>query len=160
MRIVGTSTHPHELPQGAAQRAGLLARARDGDALAKERRVSNQFSGIPQLHHIAKHRTAGALKPVASTCAAMSASVPRKVCCRPVVPQRTSCHRHFRRRAVLHQADRDHAHPLHTHEHHFRSRRRRELPKIQRTLGLRRILVPGENGQLRRVIAMRHRDAA
>ena len=127
--------------------------------LPKSGRVSNQFSWSRSATTSPKTATAGAWKPLAATFSAMSASVPRSVCCRPVVPQRTSATGVSGAAPCCRKLLGDRADPLHAHEHDLRPRRRRELREIERALRLRRILVPGENGELRRVVAMRHRDA-
>ena len=148
-----------ELPQARGQAAGLLPRPRDHDAPAKERARLEPIEPVAQTHHAADHRHRRRLK-------AGRHDLLRNV--RECAPQRLlpagrpPAHQGdqgFRRRAVFDELRGDHADPLDAHEHHFRSGRLRELRKIEGTLSFGGIFVPGENGELRGVIAMRHGNA-
>ena len=145
--------------QPAAQHARLLPRARDHDALAKKRPRLKPVQRIPQLHHIAENRHRRRFE---TRRLHFRRDVPQRPAQRVLPPGRAPAHQRHgrrRRRAVLTQFRRDRADPLHAHEHHLRPRRRRELREIERAFRLRGILVSGENRKLRRVVAMRHRDA-
>ena len=91
MRIVGSSKTSAPSARSPPLSTPACCRVRVTTMrLPKSGRVSNQFSFSRSFTTSPKTATAGALKPAASTFAAMSPSVPRNVCCRPVVPQRTS----------------------------------------------------------------------
>ncbi len=102
---------------------------------------------------------AGALKPRCLARSAMVARVPSRLSWRAVVPQRTSATRRLRRGALLHQPLRDEAEPLDPHEENLRAAQLRQLPPVERRIGLGRVLVAGDEGHHRGEIAVRHRDA-
>ncbi len=128
--------------------------------LPKSGRVSNQFSLSRSFTTSPNTATAGALKPVASTFSAMSAERPAQ---RLLPARRAPAHQRHRQSPAPRRASISCAviTPIRSTPMSitFVPGVVASCAKSSELSGLRRIFVAGENGELRRVIAMRHRDA-
>ena len=148
-----------EIAQGLAQLARLLARARHDNALAKQRTLFKPVDLFTLFDDIADHCHRGrreifCLGNVGDRFKRANDRLLRTG--RRPTRQRN---RRLRRCAVLDEGSGDLTQPRHTHQKHLRARRLGQLRVIDRTVTLRRVLVTGENRQLRVVIAMGHRNA-
>ena len=160
MRIVGISST--SAPSRASRSVNALACRRvrvTTTRWPKSGSASNQFSSLPQPHHLADHgdrrrREATLLHQIGHRRQrALEALLPRR---------RAPAHQRHRRGgigALRHQPLRDLAQPLHAHQKNFRPAQPRQVRPIDRRFRLGRVLVAGDERHRRGEIAMRHRNA-